>query len=359
MGAHLEHAAVLAPVQAHGGVLQFADTGLGDRTLHLVPAFARADVEDAHRQELFAAEAILAHGRIVDLDEAQRVRIEHPERRGVAVEQQAETALHFAHLLAGLVTLGQIAQRTDHAPLAVGHFHPLPTRADPAHLATGQHQAEDLVEYRTAGERLVEGLLQPCGIIAVHACEEIRYGQRIGLHAENLAGQWRPAQQRGVLVHIPGADAAHLVGQAQLGVACLQFLGHRLLAAGTAAHGIQQHQQHHDVGQHDRHRRLQVRPPGCQHVLVGQPDLHRQRTALQRADGDDARHPIHRARQAAQLDHRPLAEQVAARQIVAAADRAMWVGHAGQHVAFRVADRDQSVGANIEATDDALQLTAA
>ncbi|KAG1600180.1 hypothetical protein G6F46_014037 [Rhizopus delemar] len=125
-------------------------------------------------------------------------------------------------------------------------------------------------------------------------------------------------------------------------MAGFQFLGHRLLAAGAAAHGIQQRQQYRDVGQHDRHRGLQVGPPWRQHVLVGQPDLHRQRAALQRTDGEDARHAIDRARQAAQLDHRLLAEQVAARQVVAAADRAMRVRHAGQHVAVGVADRDHS-----------------
>ncbi|KAG0750980.1 hypothetical protein G6F24_014754 [Rhizopus arrhizus] len=125
-------------------------------------------------------------------------------------------------------------------------------------------------------------------------------------------------------------------------MAGFQFLGHRLLAAGAAAHGIQQRQQYRDVGQHDRHRGLQVGPPWRQHVLVGQPDLHRQRAALQRTDGDDARHAIDRARQAAQLDHRLLAEQVAARQVVAAADRAMRVRHAGQHVAVGVAERDHA-----------------
>lgn len=238
-------------------------------------------------------------------------------------------------------------------------FRLLPTRADPAHLASGQHQAEHLVEHRAAGEGLVERLLQARGIIAMHAREEIRNRQGVGLYPKDLAGQRRPAQQRGVLIHVPRADTPDLVRQAQLGMAGLQLLGHRLLAAGTAADGVQQHQQHHDVGQHDRHRGLQVRPPGCQHVLVGQPDLYRQRTAFERADGEDARHAVDDAGHAAQLDHCLRAEQVPARQVIAAAHRAMRIGYAGQHVALGIADRDQSVGTDIQAADDALQFATA
>ncbi len=47
------------------------------------------------------------------------------------------------------------------------------------------------------------------------------------------------------------------------------------------------------------------------------------------------------------------------RKIVAATDRAVRVWHAGQHVAFRIADRNQPVRANIEPADDALQFAAA
>ncbi len=357
--AHLEHTAVLAPVQAHGCVGGIAHLRPLDGTTHFVPAFARADVEDAHRQELVAAVAVLAHCSVVDLDEAQRVRVEHPERRRVAVEQQAEAAFHFAHLLARLIAFAQVGQRADHASFAVGHLHPLSARADPAHFTTGQHQAEHLVEHCAAGKGLVESLLQARGIIAMHAREEIRDRQGVGLYPKDLAGQRRPAQQRGVLIHVPGADTPDLMGQTQLGMARLQFLGHRLLAAGTAAHRIQQHQQHHDVGQHDRHRCLQVRPPGCQHVFIGQADLHRQRAAVERTDGRDARHTIDHAGQAAELDHRLLAEQVTPRQVVAATDRAMRIGHARQHVTLGVGDRDQPVGTNIQAAGDALQFTTA
>ncbi len=47
------------------------------------------------------------------------------------------------------------------------------------------------------------------------------------------------------------------------------------------------------------------------------------------------------------------------REIVATADRTVRVRYAGQHVAFRIADRHQPVRANIEAADDALQFAAA
>ena len=187
--AHFEHRAILALVQAHRSVLQFTTAHLRDCTLDLVPALTRADVEDAHRQEFVAAVAVLLNGRLIDLDEAQCVRIEYPERRGVAIKEQAEAALDLAHLFAGLVALAEVGQCTDHAPLPVGHRHPLAARGNPAHCTAGQHQTKFFVEYRVAGESLVEGLLHARVVIVVHAGEEIGYRQRIGLHTEDLTRQ--------------------------------------------------------------------------------------------------------------------------------------------------------------------------
>jgi hypothetical protein len=57
------------------------------------PFIDRPDVEQRHRQELFARIAVMADRGVIDADESQAVRIIKPHRNRVAVEQQAERGL--------------------------------------------------------------------------------------------------------------------------------------------------------------------------------------------------------------------------------------------------------------------------
>ena len=283
--AHFEHGAVLAPVQAHLGVLQVAVGGAGNRPADLFPAFARADVQDAHRQEFVAAVAVLAHCRFVHFQEAQGVRVEHPERRRVAVEQQAELALGLLRARQCLDPLADVGERTDHAPFLVAAADLLAARRDPVGGAARQHDAEHFIQHAVAGEGMVEGVLQARGVFMVHTGEEVGHRQRIDRNAEDFAGQRRPAQHGGIFVHGPGADLADLVRHAQLGMAGTQFGTHRVLAAGGAAQAGVDHRERAPVQQEQPHRSLHVRPPRRQHVLPGQAGVDCQRVVGQRGQG--------------------------------------------------------------------------
>jgi hypothetical protein len=357
MRAHLEQGAVLAPVHAYLGVLGIADGGARNRTADLVPAFARTDIQDAHRQELVAAVAVLLHRRLVDLHETQRVRVEHPERGRVAVEQQPELALGLLHAGQRLHAFAHIGQRADHAPLPVRHRHPLSARGHPAHRAAGQHHPEHFIQHAVAGEGIVERQLHALGVLAVHAREERRHRQAFGLDAEDLPGQRRPAQQRGVLVHVPGAHLAHLVRHQQLGMAGAQFLGERILAAGGTAHAHKHQREHAPVQQVQRHRRLHVRPPGRQHVGAAQPGVHRDGVLAQGGERGNPLDVVDGAGFNAQRDHGIAAQHLALAQAEALPGEAHGVRAARQHVALRIGDRDDALVAGVHATDDRLQLT--
>ncbi len=354
--AHFEHGAVLAPVQAHLGVLQVATGRVGDRPADFLPAFARADVQDAHRQEFIAAVAVLAHRCFVHFQEAQRVRVEHPERRRVAVEQQAELALGLLRARQRLDPLAHIGERADHAPLAVAAAHLLAARGHPVRGAARQHDAEHFIQHAVAGERIVEGGLQPLHILVVHAVEEIGHRQRIQVNAEHIACQRRPAQHRGILVHRPGADLADLVGHAQFGMAGAQFLAHRILAAGGAAQAGVDQRERAPVQQVQAYRRLHVRPPRRQHILPAQPGVYRQRVLGQRGQGGDALDLVDGTVFNAQRQHRITAHQVTPLQLELLAGQAIVVGAARQYVAGDITDRKHAVQADIQPTDDRLQL---
>lgn len=189
VGSDLEHGAVLAPVHAHRGVLHIADARLCDGATDLIPAFARADVENAHGQELVTAEPVLADRGLVHFQEAQRIGVEHPERCRIAVEQQAELALGLLHPCQRLHALADIGERADHAPLPIHHRHPLAARGHPADGPARQHHAEHFIQHRRTGEGGVEGGLHARCVVAVHAREEIGNRQAVDLHAEDLARQ--------------------------------------------------------------------------------------------------------------------------------------------------------------------------
>ncbi len=356
MRTHFKDAAVLALVQADLRILHVADARLRDRPADLLPTLARADVQDAHRQELIAAVAVLAHCRFVDLQEAQRVRIEHPERRRIAVEQQPELALGLLHPGQRIDPLADIGQRADHAALAVHHRHALAACGNPAGRATRQHQAEHLIEHTAAGKGGIEGLLHARGVVVVHAREEIRDGQALDVDAENLTGQRRPAQQAGILVHVPGTHLADLVGHAQLGMAGAQFLAQAVLVAGGAAQADIHRGKQRPVQQVDPDRGLHIRPPGRQHIAPAQSGVDRQRVLGQRAQAGDALDAIHGTGLGAQRGQCVAAQQLAFGQPEATPRHGAGIRAARQHVAMRVGDRDHPGIAGIHAADDGLQF---
>src|ERR1035438_4172408 len=62
----------------------------GNRIFQARYVFGRTDVGEGHAQEFFAAIAVMGHGRMIRLQEAQGFPVEHPHWQGVVLEQQPE-----------------------------------------------------------------------------------------------------------------------------------------------------------------------------------------------------------------------------------------------------------------------------
>ncbi len=190
----------------------------------------------------------------------------------------------------------------------------------------------------------------------VHAREEIRDGQALDVDAEDLTGQRRPAQQAGILVHVPGTHLADLVGHAQLGVAGAQFLAQAVLVAGGAAQADIHRGKQRPVQQVDPDRGLHIRPPGRQHIAPAQAGVDRQRVLGQRAQAGNALDAIHGTGLGAQRGQCVAAQQLAFGQPEATPRHGAGIRAARQHVAMRVGDRDHPGIAGIHAADDGLQF---
>ena len=127
------------------------DVGRGARRrvlqgcLEPILLFRRADVPDRQREELLARVAVVAHGRLVDREEAQRLGVVDPHRLGVGLEQQAVAVLAVSEpLLAALAVdrhrdLGrhELEDRLVRLPVA-----------DPLGVALGHEHADRVVPDR-------------------------------------------------------------------------------------------------------------------------------------------------------------------------------------------------------------------
>ena len=69
------------------------------------PLLVGANIENGHREKFFAAVAIVFDRGVVDGEELERFRVEHPGRQRAGIEQQPEGRL-VAFELAGLLVLG-------------------------------------------------------------------------------------------------------------------------------------------------------------------------------------------------------------------------------------------------------------
>jgi hypothetical protein len=83
----VDHGAVLDPVLP-GARDRRAGTLVLDARQQLFDVLGRADVGDRHREELVAAVAVVAHGGVVDGEEAQRLRVVDPHRERMLLEQE-------------------------------------------------------------------------------------------------------------------------------------------------------------------------------------------------------------------------------------------------------------------------------
>ena len=78
---------------APGADIAQAGRAVGDQVHQPRQVLRRADVGDAHGQELGAAVAVVLERGLVDLEKGERVEVVDPHRRRVLVEQEAEARL--------------------------------------------------------------------------------------------------------------------------------------------------------------------------------------------------------------------------------------------------------------------------
>ena len=89
----VDQRAVLLAVPPHARRRRPGAAALAHVGQHRVDVLTRADLGDRHGEELRAREAVVAHGRLVDREEAQGLRVVDPHRQRVGLEQQAVALL--------------------------------------------------------------------------------------------------------------------------------------------------------------------------------------------------------------------------------------------------------------------------
>ena len=221
----IDQRAILLTVPPQAGVADIRFAHLGN-PLHQPGYFLRrANVGYAHRQEFFAAVAIVRHRRVVHREEHQGFEVEYPHRSRIPIEQIPVAHLPFVQRLVGPLALGDVLNRAHglgQSSIRIeGQFG---AAVHPTNRLTEQYAVLEFVG--RAFERGARGLVHRVPVIRMHKLQECLVTDWLAVaQPENAPGLGRPAHLfRGSIKH-PAADPRNGLGVIQFRFARAHFGG--------------------------------------------------------------------------------------------------------------------------------------
>ena len=352
--AHFQQPPVLALVHPHAHIFVLLAHVMGEVVDDLLPVFDRADVEDRHGEEFLARVTVLRDRRFVDLDEAQRLHVEHPERQRVALEEQAELTFGFGQRLLRLHARRDVDHRAGHLLRAVRAGDGGTARGNPACATVS---AEDAVVDRV---RLscVPGLREmrrdAFAVVRMHDRVEVFGARRLPRAVEPQQGRdlLRPADHA-FAVGGPGAGAAEFLRASQAFGGFGQAPHQLGVGASVAPHHAHQVGQADEVQHVQRDARDDQPPPGREHDRARRADVHVQRIVGHGAGGGDARHAVLRVvviAQQARLD-------AGRHDVVVEAAHEPGAAAVGEDARLRVGELDKPGAVAFKLPEQLLQFT--